>query len=423
MKRNIFKKVISLLFLLVIIFTGFSASAATDIHLSVTVGGNSLYEKDMSVSSCDSNNDGIVEAPTAYCALLQSGLSLDGSWSSYGYFLNGIGGVSGYADSLGDWHYWEFNINGGYASVGVASYDLLPGDIIWLNFLNPSDEDIRKSSTIRPGGILWKDEFSIDNAVDYLTKEQKEDGSFGLSIYTDWVSIGLSKNKLVKSEVIDKLKEYYKNENFKGLSITDYERHAMALMSLGINPYDGTKINYIKKIINSFDGDQIGDKNLVNDDIFGLIVLQNAGYDKRDKIISRTISSILKSQNIDGSWGSVDMTSAAITSLHDFKDMDGVKDSIRRAFKFIKSNEIIKGNKNFGNSFSASWATQAFLTEDWYEDEFERAAEFLARRQDNEDGFMKEGNKESSIWATAYALPVLDKLTWNNILDNFSKQL
>jgi hypothetical protein len=422
MKKNILKNFIGLAFLIAIIFTGFNTDAATNAHLNVTIGGKVLYDRGMSVSPCDSNNDGILDPATAYCALVQSGLNINGSWSSFGYFLTGIGNVEGYADSFLDWHYWEFYLNGGYAPVGISSHTLISGDIILLNFLNPSDEDIKKSQSINTGGILWRDEFSIDNAVEFLSSKQEEDGSFGNSLYTDWVAIGLAKNKIIEDEVKNKLKEYIKTENFKGINITDYERHAMALMSMGIDPYDGTDINYIKKIIDSFDGNQIGDKNLINDDIFGLIVLQNAGYTKDDRIISAIISNILKNQNVSGSWGSIDMTSASIMALHDFKDFDGVKDSIRRAFKFIKSNEIIKGCKSFGNSFTASWAMQAFSTEDWYEDEVERSLKFLARKQDNEDGFMKEGSVESSIWATAYTLPAVSKLAWNDILDNFSKR-
>lgn len=423
MKKNIFKKFISLVFLASVIFFGFNADASTNVHLKVSVGSNSLYDRDIQVSPCDNDNDGTVDQITAYCALLQSGLSLDGSWSSYGYFLNGIGGVGGYADSLGDWHYWEFYTNGDYASVGIASYVVSSGDVILLDFLNPSSEDINKSSRIHSGGVLWRDEFSVNNAINFLSSEQKEDGSFGESLYTDWVAIGIAKNETEENEMKNKLVEYIKKEDFKGESITDYERHAMALMALSINPYNGTKINYIKKIIDSFDGEQIGDKTIISDDIFGLIVLQNAGYSKDDKIISSVISHIIKSQGLNGSWGSVDMTSASIMSLRNFIEIEGVKDSVHKGFKFIKSNEIIKGNKSFGNTFTASWAMQAFSMEDWYDDEVERSSKFLARKQDNEEGFMKEINKESSIWATAYAIPAFSKLDWNDILDNFSKEI
>ena len=62
------------------------------------------------------------------------------------------------------------------------------------------------------------------------------------------------------------------------VSVTDYERHAMALMTLGINPYNGTSVNYIQKIVDSFDGNQIGDPSLINDDVFAIFPLVKSGY-------------------------------------------------------------------------------------------------------------------------------------------------
>ena len=351
MRKSILQKVLGVLFLSVL-FIGGKVSADTSVNFRVNVGPKDLYNKSISVSACDSDNDGNVDNITAYCALMQSGLSVDGSFSSYGYFINSIGGVNGYADEGGSWHYWEFYTNGSYASVGVASYILSSGDEIVLSFLDPSSSDIAIASSSKGGGVLVKDTYSKDKALDFIYSKQEDDGSFGESLYTDWIAIGIAKeSEKEKAEEDssteispkDKLKNYLEKERFEGLSVTDYERHAMALMSLHINPYNGAPVNYIEKIVKSFDGEQIGDKNLINDDIFGLIVLQNAGYSKDDKIISKLISHIISKQNLNGSWGgSVDMTSASIMALYDFKDIkdnNEIKNSIRRGFKYIKSNE------------------------------------------------------------------------------------
>lgn len=425
MKKNAIRNLLGFLFLS-ILFIGLKASASTDINFRVNVGSKDLYNRSISVQACDSDNDGNVDDITAYCALLQSGLNVDGSFSSYGYFINGINGVNGYADESGSWHYWEFYVNGSYASVGVASYILSPGDEILLSFLNPSSADISIASLSKMGGAVVKDVFKKDKALDFIVSKQKDNGSFGVALYSDWVAIGIAKELEEEDPVLIKLKNYLAKEKFEGISLTDYERHAMALMSLGVNPYDGTSVNYIDKIVKSFDGKQLGDKSLINDDIFGLIVLQNAGYTNEDEIISKLISNIVSAQNLNGSWGgSVDMTSASIMALYDFKDIKGnelIKDSIRRGFKYIKSNEIIKGNKNFGNAFTASWAMQAFSLEDWYDDEVERGLKFLTRKQENEFGYIREGQDESILWATVYSIPAFEGLSWNEILDNFPKK-
>lgn len=413
-------KIIGFLFLVSLFFVGGSVYASTNIHLGISVGSNYIYNKDISVSPCDSNNDGIVDNITAYCALLQSGVNMDGSFSAYGYFINAINGLYGYADDSGDWHYWEFYTNGSYASSGVASYVLSGGDDILISFLNPSSFDVSKVLSSKSGGILIKDSYSKDKALKFIYSKQKENGSFGESLYTDWVAIGIAKESDLDEEVKDKLKNYLLKQDFKGFNITDYERHAMSLMAMGINPYNGTKVNYIKKIIKNFDGIQIGDKNLINDDVFGLIVLQNVGYSIDDKIINKLIRHIISNQNENGSWGgSVDMTSATIMSLYEFKDIENVKNSIKKGYKYIKKNEIIKANKNFGNPFSASWAMQAFSLEDWYQDEIERGLKFLARKQHNDDGYIKESSKDSILWATAYSVPASSGFSWNDILVDF----
>jgi hypothetical protein len=69
----------------------------------------------------------------------------------------------------------------------------------------------------------------------------------------------------------------------------------MAIMSLNINPYQGTETNYIEKIIDSFDGNQFGDSSLYNDDVFALLVLLKAGYKYNDEIIKNVVRLLGKS--------------------------------------------------------------------------------------------------------------------------------
>lgn len=421
--EKLLRRFVFLVGLAVLLFTGsnvFAEGSTVSIHLEVTTGSNSLYNKDISVLPCDSDNDGTIDMITPYCAVRQSGLTSDWNWDwAPGAYVNSIHNIVGYTtkDEGGAdvYHYWSWSLNGDYGEVGLNQYELKTGDIISLDFVGYEGGKISN-----PGGVLVRDEFSIKNAINFLSLNQEEDGSFGNSMYTDWVSIGIAKTKEEKTEKLKSaLVDYIKNEKFKGVSITDYERHAMAFMALGINPYDGTDVNYISKIVNSFDGEQTGDKLLINDDIFGLIVLQNAGYDKNDEIILKTISNILKSQLPDGSWGSVDMTSAGIMALDNFKKVDGVNDSIEKAYKFIK-----KGEKdgNYGNAFSSSWAMQAFSLRDYYSDEVYRTLQFLAHEQYNEDGYIKEESNENRIWATAYAIPAVLNLSWTEIMESFPKQ-
>ena len=214
--------------------------------------------------------------------------------------------------------------------------------------------------------------------------------------------------------------DYYKKENIElSLSVTDSERHAMALMSLGIDPYNGTKINYIDKIISSYDGTQIGDKDLYNDDIFGLIVLAHAGYTKDDEIIKNVVTHVLSKQSDDGSWGSVDMTSAAIEALRNFNDLNKVSEVTSKGEEYLKKNQKNDGSFD-DNSYSTSWAVQALSNDDSFKMEVENGIKYLTDKQQS-DGGLGTGETSNRIWGTAYAIPAVMKLSWNDILLNFPK--
>ncbi|KKR43097.1 MAG: hypothetical protein UT78_C0008G0029 [Candidatus Nomurabacteria bacterium GW2011_GWF2_40_12] len=221
-----------------------------------------------------------------------------------------------------------------------------------------------------------------------------------------------------------KLVKHFGELKISGTVLTDYERHAMALMALGLNPYNTNGENYIEKIISSFDGKQFGDVNEDNDDIFALIVLTNAGYTVEDKMIADDISFVLGRQRENGSWDeSVDMTGAGIQALANFSPTPGVGESLDKAKKFLKQSQ----KKNGGwdeNTSSTAWAIQGLNAlgeelEDWKMDG-NTPLDYLTTIQDV-DGGIKNENLENRIWQTAYVISALSGKTWNQIMQNFEK--
>lgn len=256
--------------------------------------------------------------------------------------------------------------------------------------------------------------FSVENALKFLEINQKSDGSYNAPMYTDWVAvaIGVGDDKEIESKLINYLKE----NNVDSSVVTDNERHAMALMSLGINPYSGTSINYIKKITDSFDGAQFGDKTFINDDIFALIVLKNAGYSVNDELITKDLGYIISKQDKDGSWGSIDMTAAGIQALKSFENIAGVNDAILKAEKYITTNQKTDGG--FENTSSTSWVLQTLFDDK----EILKGEDYLVSKQDIDGGMESVGTDLSiRIWETAYAIPAILHKSWNTILNNFPK--
>ncbi len=84
-------------------------------------------------------------------------------------------------------------------------------------------------------------------------------------------------------------------------SATDYEKRILAITAQGQDPETFGNQQFITKLKNFFDGTQLGDDGLLNDDIFGLAALYSAG--ERGTIISQLRNYILSNQNSDGGWG------------------------------------------------------------------------------------------------------------------------
>lgn len=268
------------------------------------------------------------------------------------------------------------------------------------------------------GGGIPVPTFSISNANNFLLSKQNPDGSFGDTLYTDWVAISAG---ISNAPFVVKLKNYLQNNVFNSDVITDNERHAMALSALGISPYNGTTVNYIDKIVKSFDGTQIGDTNLINDDIFGLIILGKSGYTQEDDFISKDISYVVGYQLPNGSWGdSADMTAAGLQALRFY---GGNSDAINRAENYLIINQN-QSNGGFGNNFSTSWALQAMSLNNSLSLNVTRAENYLTKNQQI-DGGMEDVNSDISnrIWSTSYAIPAIMHKSFSNSLNNFGKYI
>ena len=284
----------------------------------------------------------------AVAAALQDDLIESAEFSnqfpSIGLFITSINDII--ADPSSE--YWALYKNDGFADCGLGCLPVEEGDTIKLQLEDFSGTDLGHSLIVHiesliatstatstdSGGTATStdstgstdeqndsgssgggsggnsdDTFDVQDALSYLASKQSDDGSFDSPMLTDWAAIAFASTG--SSDAKTKLKAYLKTAAPKLSSITDYERHAMALQALGINPYSGSTQDYIAPITGAFDGTQIGDASLTNDDIFAIFPLMNAGYSTSDEIIKKAVSFIVSKQKTDGSWeSSVDLTAA-----------------------------------------------------------------------------------------------------------------
>jgi competence ComEA-like helix-hairpin-helix protein len=308
----------------------------------------------------------------------------------------------------------------GEYSVGIKEDFYFPSTQLVVIEVVPEDEPVSDSGGNNGGGgggntAVLVPEFNTKAAVEFLYSQQKEDGSFEVPLFVlDWVAVAFGAYD-ISSPAAQKLQAYFLKDPFAGTLPTDYQRRAMALMALRINPYTDTPTNYINEVAALFDGTQIGDPDLVNDDIFGLLVLRKAGYGVSEEIISKTVAFVLEEQKSDGSWvGGVDMTAAAMQSLVLVKEEEGVAAALEKARVYLENKRQQDGG--FGNVYGTSWAVQAVGA-----GADKISFSYLLSLQVSDGGVEEGKNLGDRIWATSYAIPAGLEKPWGDILGSFAK--
>lgn len=451
------KKIVFIMFLsLLAIFCFFNtAHAALSVETAV----------DVPASCTVTDTDGVTHnyGETSYLAICAleaaigngsvSDVQLSNAYPTLGLFITAINNVVADPNS----QYWAIYQNGNMANLGVTSLPIVAGDTILFQLDDFSNNNLGNQVTLHIHSLITltaipvgsgpllesaptttistvtpiaappptaKPTFDPKKALDFLTAQQNDNGSFGVDLYTDWTALALASSGIYQAQTI-KLIKYYEQAKLENPTLTDYERHAMALMALGLNPYNTNGENYINDMIKGFDGKQFGDTNEDNDDIFALIVLQNAGYTQNDSIINSDLNFILSKQDTDGSWDdSVDMTGAAMEALSAFSQTGQIRDALAKAENYLEQNQKDDGSWNDSAS-STAWAMEGVLAqgekpEDWAKNS-DTPLDYLATLQDT-DGGVKDSDLNTKIWETAYVTSALSGKTWNQIMQSFTKE-
>lgn len=273
------------------------------------------------------------------------------------------------------------------------------------------------------GSVIPRSIFDVPLALQFLLAQQNTDGSFSSPIITDWAALAFAAGN---PSLGDSLKTYLRVHPESFSSVTDNERRAMALQSVGIDPYTGTGHDYIAPIVGAFDGTQIGDSALDNDDIFALLVLTHAGYTQSDDLIQKIASFVISRQKPDGSWdSSVDMTAAAIQALGPLYAVSGSGRSLGMASGYLAAKQQSDGG--WGALDSTSWALTAITSiregdpahaGHWTTSSGNTPEKALAAAQQNDGGVASGGDR---VWSTAYAITAGSGKSWLSILQSFQK--
>ena len=357
--------------------------------------------------------------------------------NSFGFYLQSLNGITPSATQ-----YWALYKNSAFSSDGLSSMTLVEGDVLAFQLTDWTDNSaigapvaftvnlaVSTPSVSGPttgaSSLTLHDPFDVPLALAFLERKQRADGSFDSLLLSDWIAISLAGGGA--GDAKSKLAQYFIANPPIFENITDFERHAMALQALGINPYNGTSMDYITPIVKGFDGTQVGDISLVNDDVFAIFPLMHAGYSTDDDIIRKTIAFIVSKQLTNGSWeNSVDMTAASIQALSLVRQLSGAQPAITSAANYLHTQEKTDGG--FGNSFSTSWALQAIavLSDsqiDWSSGH-NTPRYYLATLQQTDGGIEPVSDDiNKRLWATAYAIPAIEGKVWGSLLHSFDRPM
>lgn len=310
----------------------------------------------------------------------------------------------------------------GTYSVGVSASGYFPN--VSITVIEPAPvetEEAAPSSGGGGGGGVTHISFNTPLALSFLASQQKEDGSFSSSLITDWTAIAYGAVDGGAAEA--RLKAYLQSARPSLSSVTDYERHAMALLALGIDPYTGAGVDYIAPIVAAFDGTQVGSTSLVNDDIFAVFPLLKSGYTANDSMMQAIATFVVSKQKSNGSWeDSVDVTAAGIQAL---SLLPNTSDARTKAAAYLRSKQTSTGS--FGDVFATSWTLQAIAAlgesqAQWPSSGGLYPEDYLATEQKTDGAPLSESQSaDMRAWATAYAIPGAEERTWDSILSSFSK--
>lgn len=267
----------------------------------------------------------------------------------------------------------------------------------------------------------------VTKALTYLRQAQQANGSIGGFVASSWAVIAIAaagQDPHGWTVAGNSVVAYMRDNAAVNLDVnkaTDWERSVLAIVAAGENPRAFGGIDYIAKLLGFYDGNQIGDPALLNDDFWGIPALISVG--EGQQIVPNSVAFIKSKQNADGGWGwavggasDADNTAAAVSALIAAGEPAGSQ-IISKALGYIKTQQqnnggfLSEGNTNAGGD---AWVIRAIrdagqspVSSDWQQASTTSLGHLLSL-QDTDGAFKWTAALRSNPeWMTAYAVPAL----------------
>ena len=280
----------------------------------------------------------------------------------------------------------------------------------------------------------------VGDALNYLRGRQTAEGDIGGFAVSAWVVMALAASGEDPQEwevdgspsIIDYLRDH---SYHLGDEPTDYERFILALTAANENPSSFGGVDYLSRLKDYYNDGQIGDREILNDDFWGVLALVSAG-ERRSQIVQASKEYIIDNQNDGGGWGfavgrmsDVDDTAAAIMALIAAGE-DSDSEVIRRALGYLKACQRDDGGfpwnptSDTSNSLSTSWAVCAITASGESPKEARwtvnnrNPIDLLLSLQDDDGAFKWTASSRSNPeYTTACVIPALSGKTYPIVID------
>jgi len=204
----------------------------------------------------------------------------------------------------------------------------------------------------------------ISDALNYLRSVQESDGQIDGFGNSAWVvmaiaAAGQDPNDWKDAPANPSIVDYLAANAASADEATDYARMLLAIATADEDPTDFGGVDFVALLEAEYDGTQIGDDTLLNDDYWGVMALIAAGEDPATStVIQDSMAFIIANQSEDGGWSwgvgpeatsDVGDTAAAIMALIAAGESPSLP-AITDGLAYIKSMQIENGG--FGSSWS-----------------------------------------------------------------------
>jgi len=267
----------------------------------------------------------------------------------------------------------------------------------------------------------------VANALDYLRGTQTAEGDIGGFSASAWVVMAIAaaeEDPHDWEEGGNSIVDYLAANAGSASSATDYARMTLAIAAADEDPTSFGGRDFVDLLEDSYDGTQIGDDSLLNDDFWGVLALVAAGRSPSSEIVVASVTFIKDTQNEDGGWSwgvgqdsDVDDTAAAVMALIAAGESQS-STAIQDALAYIKSTQMDNGGfESWGatNADTDSWGIDAIVatgqdptSDNWTENSTTPVDDLLTFQQGNGSFYWQDGTPGMSVpKTTASAIQAL----------------